>query len=116
MDRTTTVILTFHPSLFHFQGGKQSPQCSAFQSRLVSNQPRQLNVGAGSVLLPKNEVPATNGHNRLVSLNQPSDVPKLPRNEPAPQANESWVVLAVEMIDSMAKQEVSAKGLRHANN
>lgn len=87
------------------------PNVTAIQSRFASNQPRQHNAGVGSVLLPKNEVPATNGQNRLVSLNQPRDVAKSPLNEPTPQANESWVVLAVEMIDSMAKQGGVNEGL-----
>jgi hypothetical protein len=90
------------------------PHVAALQSRLASNQPRQNGLGVGSVLLPKKELPVATGQTRLVSLNQASNAPKFPLTEPAAQPNESWVVLAVEMIDSMAKQGGVSEGLASA--
>jgi hypothetical protein len=52
-----------------------------------------------------------NNPTKFVSLKPTTSAPELPHIEPTARPNESWVVLAVEMIDSMAQKGGVNEGL-----
>lgn len=88
-----------------------APSVPVPNSRFAFTQPNRNAIGIGSVLLANAATPAAHAQTKFVSLKPTAVAQNLPRVEQAAPPNESWVVLAVEMIDSMAQQGGVHEGL-----